>query len=76
MPGMKQVLVVAFGVLTLGSAVAAIPECNTVRTHAVEVGPQANRILVGFRATATNAVAKQMQVRALPQVQSAKPLHF
>jgi serine protease len=62
-------------VLALGSAAclthfpasAAIPESNPVRTHAVEIGPQAGRLVVGFRATAGNSVIKSIKFRARPQ---------
>ena len=68
MSGIRRLLLtIAIGGSTLGPAAAAIPEWNSARTHAVEIGPQARRLVVGFRATAANAVVKQVQVRALPQ---------
>src|SRR3974390_3390139 len=42
----------------LGLAQAASPEWNPVRTRPVEIGPQASRLLVGFRPTAGNAVTR------------------
>src|ERR1700674_5549506 len=56
MSGIGRVLfVLAFGGainLTLGLARAAAPEWNAVRTHSVQIGPEANRLVGGFRATA------------------------
>ena len=63
-------MIVALGsaaCLTRFPASAAIPESNPVRTHAVEIGPQAGRLVVGFRATAGNSVAKSIKFRARPQ---------
>jgi serine protease len=49
--------------LTLGSAHAAAPEWNAVRTHSVQIGAEAGRLVVGFRATAGNTVAKAIRRR-------------
>jgi serine protease len=49
--------------LTLGAAHAAAPEWNTVRTHSVQIGAEAGRLVVGFRATAGNTVAKAIRRR-------------
>ncbi|HWJ35773.1 MAG TPA: S8 family peptidase [Steroidobacteraceae bacterium] len=48
------------------SAAAAYPEYNAVRTHPVDIGPEAGRLIVGFRATANNVVVQSIhsQVRA------------
>jgi hypothetical protein len=43
---------------------AAAPEWNPVRTHAVQIGPEARRLIVGFRATAGNAVVKSIRLRS------------
>jgi serine protease len=43
---------------------AAAPEWNPVRTHAVQIGPEASRLVVGFRATPANAVVKSLKIRA------------
>jgi hypothetical protein len=43
---------------------AAAPEWNPVRTHAVQLGPEARRLVVGFRATAGNAVVKSINLRS------------
>jgi serine protease len=51
-----------FGV-GLGAASAASPEWNPVRSHPVEIGPQASRVVVGFRATAANSVIKEIKSR-------------
>jgi serine protease len=54
--------------LPLGVAnAAAAPEWNTVRTHAVQLGPEARRLVVGFRATAGNAVVKSIRLRSHAQ---------
>src|SRR5580693_3535774 len=50
-------------VLILGPAHAAAPEWNAVRTHSVRIGAEAGRLVVGFRATAGNTVAKAIKRR-------------
>src|ERR1700691_1922234 len=50
-------------VLILGPAHAAAPEWNAVRTHSVRIGAEAGRLVVGFRATAGNTVAKAIRRR-------------
>jgi serine protease len=47
--------------LMLGRATAAPSEWNPVRTHPVEIGPEANRLIVGFRTTSDNAVIRMVQ---------------
>src|SRR5260370_20835421 len=42
---------------------AAVPEWNPVRAHPVQIGPEASRLVVGFRATASNSVVKAIQPR-------------
>jgi len=67
MPGILRLLfalVVSGAALTLAPAMAAVPEWNAVRTHSVQLGPEASRLLVGFRATPGNAVVKAVRVRA------------
>lgn len=55
--------------VAVGVAVAAAaPEWNPVRTHAVQIGPEAGRLVVGFRATAGNAVTKSIKPRASAQI--------
>ncbi len=49
--------------LLWGPALAAIPEWNEVRSHAVQIGPEAGRLVVGFRATAGNQVIKSLSLR-------------
>ena len=56
--------------LILGSAVTAAPEWNPVRSHPVEIGPQASRLVVGFRATPGNSVTRTIRSRAKAQVMS------
>lgn len=70
MPGITRLLlalVVGCAVLTLAPAMAAVPEWNAVRTHSVQLGSEASRLLVGFRATPGNAVVKSVRVRARTQ---------
>jgi serine protease len=55
-------VLVAFLGLTPGSA-AVMAEWNPVRSHPVEIGPQANRLVVGFRATAGNSSIKRIKSR-------------
>jgi serine protease len=58
----------AMSLLRLGVAdAAAAPEWNPVRTHAVQIGPEARRLVVGFRATAGNAVVKSIRLRSRAQ---------
>jgi serine protease len=66
----RLLLILALGsaaCLTRFPASAAIPESNPVRTHPVELGPQAGRLVLGFRATAGNSVTKSIKFRARPQ---------
>jgi serine protease len=46
---------------------AAVPEWNPVRSHPVQLGPEARRLVVGFRATAGNAVVKTIKPRMRAQ---------
>jgi len=59
-----------FGLL-LGTAAAAAPEWNPIRGHGVEIGPQAGRLIVGFKATSDNAVIKMVRRHSL-----SEPLKF
>jgi serine protease len=54
--------------ISCGSAMAA--ERNPVRSHPVEIGPEAGRLIVGFRATASNTVVQTVNTRR--QGQSVK----
>jgi serine protease len=56
--------------LALGSAMAAAAEWNPVRSQPVDIGPQASRLVVGFRATSGNSVTKAIRLRAKAQVMS------
>jgi serine protease len=56
--------------LMCAPAEAAVPEWNVVRTHPVQLGPEAHRLIVGFRASAGNAVVTDVKGRA--QTQSIK----
>jgi serine protease len=66
MPGIGRLLLVlgagCAGYL-MGPASAA-SEWNSVLTHSVEIGPEANRLLVGFRATPGNTLIKAIRVHA------------
>jgi serine protease len=46
---------------------AAAPEWNPVRSHPVEIGPQASRVVVGFRSTPGNTIVKEIKSRAKTQ---------
>ena len=66
----RLLLVLAAGAgisLTIGATAGATPEWNTVRTHPVAIGPEASRLVVGFRVTAGNAVNKTIRFRARSQ---------
>ena len=71
MPGMRRLLLVLAisGVagLTLDLTQAAVPEWNPARTHPVQIGPEARRLVVGFRATAGNTVVKTIKLRSRAQ---------
>jgi serine protease len=58
------------GLLALSwvSAFAATSEWNPVRSHPVEIGPQASRLIVGFRASSANAVTKTIRLRSKAQL--------
>lgn len=49
--------------LLWGPALAAIPEWNEMRSHSVQIGPEAGRLVVGFRATDSNQVIKSLSLR-------------
>lgn len=53
--------------LTLTCTAGAVSEWNTVRTHPVEIGPQARRLIVGFKATDANSAVKTIRLRAKAQ---------
>jgi serine protease len=46
---------------------AAAAELNPARTHRVEIGPEAQRLIVGFRAGMDNAVVKSIKLRGRAQ---------
>jgi serine protease len=45
----------------LARAIAAPSEGNPVRSHSAQIGPQAGRLIVGFKATSDNAVIKMIK---------------
>ncbi len=53
--------------LTGSPAPAAVQELNPVRTHNVQIGPQAGRLVVGFRATAGNSMVKSIKLHGRAQ---------
>jgi serine protease len=68
----RVLLVLAAGagigfIIGTATATAAIPEWNAVRTHPVAIGPEASRLVVGFRATAGNVVVRTIALRARSQ---------
>jgi serine protease len=67
-PLFSSALVGFLGVTLSCVAAAAAPEWNPVRSHPVEIGPQARRLIVGFRATDANAATKMIRLRAKSQV--------
>jgi len=54
--------------LALGSAGAATSEWNPVRSHPVDIGPQASRLVVGFRATSGNTMTRAIRLRSKAQI--------
>ena len=56
-----------------GLSLAASAEWNPVRSHAVDIGPQASRLVVGFRATSENSVIQSIKLRSrVESVQSRR----
>jgi serine protease len=45
----------------------AVPEWNPVHSHAVQLGPEAHRLVVGFRATTGNTMVKAIKPRTRAQ---------
>ena len=71
---MRHIGVLLFG-MTLAGLLGPAPGCgaaaaewNPVRTHPVEIGPQASRLVVGFRATPGNSVTKAIRSRLKAQL--------
>jgi serine protease len=58
----------AVAALCLTRPAAAVPEWNQVRRHVVEVGPEAHRLVIGFRATPSNVVVKTIRRASRAQV--------
>ena len=54
--------------LACSVASAASLEWNPVRIHPVEIGPEASRVVVGFRATPANSIVKQIKSRTKAQI--------
>jgi serine protease len=70
-PGFARLLIalVCSGFICLmpDPAPAAVPEWNPVRSPAVQIGPEASRLVVGFRATAGNTVVTAVRLRKQAQ---------
>jgi len=71
MPGITRLLLALACGCSIGlmqsPARAAVPEWNPVRSHPVQLGPEARRLVVGFRATTGNAVVKAIKPRMRAQ---------
>jgi serine protease len=67
-PPLNWVVAAVLG-LILGSAAAsgAAAEWNPLRSNPVEIGPQAGRLVVGFRATPSNSVTRAIRSHAREQ---------
>jgi serine protease len=71
MPGISRLLLA----LACGGSIwlmhsparAAAPEWNPVRSHSVQLGPEARRLVVSFRATAGNTLVKAIKSRMRAQ---------
>jgi serine protease len=59
-----------FALMGFGAAIATAAEYNPVLTHPISIGPETSRIIVGFRATTSNAVVQTFKPRT--QAQSVK----
>ncbi len=69
-PAIAGFLALALG-LALGSAAAAAAassEWNPVRSHPVDIGPQASRLVVGFRATPGHTMTRAIRSRSKAQI--------
>jgi serine protease len=55
-----------FALTALGAGTTA-PEWNTVRARPIQIGPEARRLVVGFRATDSNSEVKSFKPRARAQ---------
>ncbi len=71
MPGIARLLLAltcgGFMCLQSDPAAAAHPEWNPVRSPAVQIGPEASRLVVGLRATAGNTVVQAVKLRRQAQ---------
>jgi serine protease len=59
--GVSLAVTVLTGLLGLIQGSAAAAEWNPVRSHPVEIGPQASRVVVGFRSTQANSIIKEIK---------------
>jgi serine protease len=61
----KPLILLAVATVALSALATAAPaEWNAVRGHSVEIGPQADRLVIGFKATAENSSTKTIQLRS------------
>jgi serine protease len=66
----KLALLCSLGLLSHGSeALAAPAEWNPVHQHPVDAGPQADRLIVGFKTMSANNVVKSIKLRGVRTVQ-------
>ncbi|HEX3397913.1 MAG TPA: S8 family serine peptidase [Steroidobacteraceae bacterium] len=66
--GVLLIVTALAGCLGLASGASAAAEWNPVRSHPVAIGPQASRLVVGFRATPANSVTKAIRSRVKAQL--------
>ncbi len=67
----KSVIAGLMALCWVTAAVAAV-EWNPIRSHPTEIGPQASRLIVGFRANSSNAVTKAIRLRSKAQYLSVQ----
>ena len=61
----KPLILLAVACVALSALATAAPaEWNAVRVHSVELGPQAERLIVGFKASVENSSAKTIRLRS------------
>src|SRR6266478_2795815 len=71
MPGIARLLLAlacggSIGLMS-DPARAAVPEWNPVRSHGAQLGPEASRLVVGFRATESNSTVQAIRSRMRAQ---------
>jgi serine protease len=68
---LKKLSVICLLGLVGGSlgAMAAPAEWNPVRQHPIQIGPEADRLVVGFKASAANSIIKSIKLRSTRTLQ-------